>query len=137
MWRSKICRFNQKSVFNLSIFIILSSIGTDTYGQHKLQSLKGVIAKLEENSKSLSTRITDLSSLEKKLVRKFEEHDAKTQATIAQIETSRKDIVSLLSCDYPRMDFYQQSQDLCSDLKKRTQRPHNRHSLFVFNVKGS
>ena len=61
---------------------------------HNLQSVKGIITELSEKSSGLSTRMTDLSSLEKKIVEKFEEHDAKIQAMVDQLEDSRKTVVS-------------------------------------------
>ena len=61
---------------------------------HNLQSVKGIITELTEKSSGLSTRMTDLSSLEKKIVEKFEEHDAKIQAMVDQLEDSRKTVVS-------------------------------------------
>ena len=64
---------------------------------HNLQSVKGIITELTEKSSSLSTRMTDLSSLEKRIVEKFEEHDAKIQAMVDQLEDSRRRVVSIVN----------------------------------------
>lgn len=76
---------------------------------HNLQSVKGIITELTEKSSGLSTRMTDLSSLEKKIVEKFEEYDAKIQAMVDQLEDSRKTVVSRVN----RHSHYHGIQSYC------------------------
>ena len=55
--------------------------------------MKSLVSSVRDKASKLCTRITDLSSLEKKTVQKYEEHETKIHMKISQIEESRKEMV--------------------------------------------
>ena len=72
---------------------LLTGTATHHTAPHKVQSMKSLVSSVKDKASKLCTRITDLSSLQKKTVQKYEEHETKIHMKISQIEESRKEMV--------------------------------------------
>ena len=81
--------------YKLKFLCMCFLTGTATHhsAPHKVQSMKSLVSSVRDKASKLCTRITDLSSMEKKTVQKYEEHGTKIHTKISQIEESRKETV--------------------------------------------